>query len=75
VRHDALGLPTSRTFQFSLTWLVIATLVIGAFFGGISVGRLCHEIEHRQERKAFDQERRDFHDAQVRSAGQAIGSE
>lgn len=40
--------PMRRWFQFSVTWLVIALLVIAAFFGGISVGRRCYEIENEK---------------------------
>jgi hypothetical protein len=35
-------------FQFTLSWLIIASLVIGAFLGGISVGRRSHELESQQ---------------------------
>jgi hypothetical protein len=59
-----------RRLQFSLTWLVIATLVIGAFFGGVSVGRRCHELEHQQELAAFERQR----DAWLRSMVQQSGN-
>jgi len=47
----------SRRFQFSLTWLVIASLVIGAFFGGISVGRRSYELENQREKAELLRER------------------
>lgn len=46
-----------RRFQFSLTWLVIAMLVFGAFFGGISVGRRCHELENLRAKEELTNER------------------
>lgn len=33
------NLPMSRRFQFSLKWLFVAMLVVGAFFGGIHFER------------------------------------
>ena len=39
----------SRRFQFSLTWLAIVALVIGAFFGGVATGRRCYEIENERQ--------------------------
>src|SRR5580704_17657180 len=36
----------TRRFQFSVTWMAIAALVIGTFFGGIATGRRCYEIEN-----------------------------
>ena len=46
-----------RRFQFSMTWLVIATLVFGAFFGGVSVGRRCHELENLRAKEELSNER------------------
>jgi hypothetical protein len=59
----------SRRFQFSLTWLVIATLVIGAFFGGVSVGRRCHELEHQRELADFQRQRDDWYRAMAQQRG------
>ncbi|HVX12916.1 MAG TPA: hypothetical protein VHC22_17165 [Pirellulales bacterium] len=38
-----------RRFQFSLTWLAITALVLGAFFGGVATGRRCCEIENAHD--------------------------
>ncbi len=46
-----------RRFQFSLTWLVIAMLVFGAFFGGVSVGRRCHELENLRAKEELTNEK------------------
>jgi hypothetical protein len=46
-----------RRFQFSLTCLVIAMLVFGAFFGGVSVGRRCHELENLRAKEELTNER------------------
>lgn len=40
-----------------MTWLVIALLVIAAFFGGISVGRRCYEIENEKALAEIKNER------------------
>lgn len=46
-----------RRFQFSLTWLAIAALVIGAFFGGVTTGRRCHEIENERQLHVIEAEK------------------
>jgi hypothetical protein len=46
-----------RHIQFTLSWLVIASLVIGAFLGGVSVGRHCYELEHLVARSKLADER------------------
>jgi len=47
----------NRRLQFSLSWLVILMLVIGAFFGGVSVGRRCHELENQRAKEELASER------------------
>lgn len=47
----------NRPLQFSVTWLVIALLVIAAFFSGISVGRRCYEIENEKALAEIKNER------------------
>ena len=46
-----------RRLQFSLSWLAIAALVIGAFFGGIATGRRCHEIENERQLQVIEAEK------------------
>jgi hypothetical protein len=44
-------------FRFTLSWLIIASLVIGAFLGGISVGWRCHELENQRAHAQLDSQR------------------
>lgn len=47
----------SRRIQSSLTWLVIFMLAIGAFLGGVSVGRRCHELENQRVKEELANEK------------------
>ena len=51
------GATMSRRIQFSLGWLVMFVLVIGAFLGGVSVGRRCHELENQWAKEELARER------------------
>lgn len=46
-----------KRIQFSLTWLAIAALVIGAFFGGVTTGRRCYEIENERQLQVIKDEK------------------
>lgn len=61
---DKIGHTMRRRFQFSLKWLLVAMLIVAAFFGGIRFER--ERVERERLRLALDAQQKEVDQLRAR---------